>query len=42
VLTHFSQRYTDLETFAREATAIHNDVVAAEDLTRVSVPRRLL
>jgi ribonuclease Z len=41
-LTHFSQRYTELEPFAREAAAIHGDVVAAEDLTRVPVPRRLV
>jgi ribonuclease Z len=40
VLTHFSQRYTSLEGFAAEASAIHGDVVVAEDLTRVSVPRR--
>jgi ribonuclease Z len=40
VLTHFSQRYTSLEGFALEASAIHADVVVAEDLTRVGVPRR--
>jgi ribonuclease Z len=40
-LTHFSQRYTSLEPFAQEATALHADVVVAEDLARVAVPRRL-
>jgi ribonuclease Z len=40
VLTHFSQRYTTLDGFAAEASAIHGDVVVAEDLTRVSLPRR--
>jgi ribonuclease Z len=39
-LTHFSQRYSDTAPFAREATAIHGDVVVAEDLCRVPVPRR--
>ena len=40
VLTHFSQRYTSLEDFLAEASAGHGDVVVAEDLTRVAVPRR--
>ncbi|MBI1917078.1 MAG: ribonuclease Z [Planctomycetes bacterium] len=40
VLTHFSQRYLSLEPFAVEASAIHDDVVVAEDLARVAVPRR--
>jgi ribonuclease Z len=39
-LTHFSQRYTSLEGFAAEASAIHPDVVVAEDMTRVRVPPR--
>src|SRR5262245_29111079 len=39
-LTHFSQRYSSGAPFAEEAAAIHPDVVAAEDLTRVPVPRR--
>src|SRR5262249_8624384 len=39
-LTHFSQRYTSLEQFGQEAGALHADVVVAEDLTRVAVPRR--
>jgi ribonuclease Z len=39
-LTHFSQRYTSTEGFLREASAVHPDVVVAEDLTRVPVPRR--
>jgi ribonuclease Z len=40
VLTHFSQRYTSLTPFAEEATAIHPDVVVAQDLSVVEVPRR--
>ena len=40
VLTHFSQRYTDLAPFADEARAHHADVVVAEDLMRIPVPRR--
>src|SRR5262249_33212434 len=39
-LTHFSQRYTSTEGFVREASGVHPDVVIAEDLTRVAVPRR--
>ena len=39
-LTHFSQRYTSLEGFQREAAALHPDVVVADDLTRVAVPAR--
>lgn len=41
VLTHFSQRYTQLEPFAVEAGAIHPDVRVCDDLTRVAVPKRL-
>jgi ribonuclease Z len=41
-LTHFSQRYTSLEAFGQEAAAIHADVVVAEDLTRVAVPKRVV
>jgi ribonuclease Z len=41
-LTHFSRRYAATEPFAQEASAIHNDVVAAEDLVRVPVPSRRL
>jgi ribonuclease Z len=40
VLTHFSQRYTSLTAFGEEARAIHPDVVVAEDLAVVAVPRR--
>jgi ribonuclease Z len=40
-LTHFSQRYLSTEGFLREASAVHPDVVIAEDLTRVAVPRRV-
>jgi ribonuclease Z len=39
-LTHFSQRYLSLEGFGAEASALHPDVVVAEDLMRVAVPRR--
>jgi ribonuclease Z len=39
-LTHFSQRYTTLDPFRAEAGAIHPDVVVAEDLAIVEVPRR--
>jgi ribonuclease Z len=39
-LTHFSQRYLSLEGFGAEASAIHPDVVVAEDMTRVRVPQR--
>jgi ribonuclease Z len=40
LLTHFSQRYFSSEPFAEEASAIHGDVIAADDLVRVPVPRR--
>jgi ribonuclease Z len=39
-LTHFSQRYPSGAPFAEEAAALHPEAVAAEDLTRVPVPRR--
>ncbi len=39
-LTHFSQRYLEREGFAREASALHPDVVVADDLTRVPLPPR--
>lgn len=41
VLTHFSQRYPDNRVFADEASALHGDVIAAEDGLRISVPPRL-
>ncbi|WP_137812878.1 ribonuclease Z [Gandjariella thermophila] len=41
VLTHFSQRYPDPKRFAEEAAEVFDgDIVVAEDLTRVAVPRR--
>jgi ribonuclease Z len=40
VLTHFSERYADLERFAEEAGAIFPDVVVARDLDRIPVPPR--
>jgi ribonuclease Z len=40
VLTHFSQRYPDVRALLDEALAIVPDVVVAEDLLRVPVPRR--
>jgi ribonuclease Z len=39
-LTHFSQRYTTLEGFEREASAVHPDVFCADDLSVVSMPKR--
>ena len=43
VLTHFSQRYPDPERFREEAAALFaGDLVVAEDLVRVPVPRRAL
>src|SRR5205085_4434505 len=32
VVTHFSQRYPEIEPFRAEAAAVHGDVVAAADL----------
>lgn len=40
LLTHFSQRYPDSRRFAEEAGAVHDDVIAAEDLLRVPLPPR--
>jgi ribonuclease Z len=40
VLTHFSQRYTDLSPLLAEARAEHDDVVLARDLQRIPVPPR--
>jgi ribonuclease Z len=40
VLTHFSQRYADVEAFGREAGAFFEDVVVARDLMRIEVPAR--
>ena len=42
MLTHFSQRYSDPERFREEAAAVFpGDLVVAEDLVRVPVPRRV-
>ncbi len=41
VLTHFSQRYPDVQVLLDEAAAVFPDVVAAEDLLRVAVPARI-
>jgi ribonuclease Z len=41
VLTHFSQRYPDPARFLDEAKAeFDGDIVVAEDLERVQVPKR--
>jgi ribonuclease Z len=41
VLTHFSQCYNDPQAFQSEAaTKFGGDIVVAEDLTRIPVPRR--
>ncbi|MEU6394873.1 ribonuclease Z [Streptomyces sp. NPDC046939] len=42
VLTHFSQRYTDPEEFARQAraTGFDGELTVARDLDRVPVPKR--
>lgn len=40
VLTHFSQRYVDVEPFVAEAKAIFPDVVAARDGDVIPVPKR--
>src|SRR5665213_180593 len=40
VITHFSQRYPDVRILLDEASAVFDDVVAAEDLLRVPVPSR--
>ncbi len=40
VLTHFSQRYLSTEPFLAEASALHDDVIIADDLVRVPAPAR--
>ena len=40
VLTHFSQRYPDVRVLLDEAAAVFPEVVTAEDLLRIPVPRR--
>ncbi len=41
VLTHFSQRYPEVEPFVEEARAIFPEVVAARDGETIAVPKRL-
>jgi ribonuclease Z len=41
VLTHFSQRYQDSRLFLDEAREVFDgEIVVAEDLARIPVPRR--
>ncbi len=40
VLGHFSARYQGNDGFGREASAVHPDVVVADDLTVIEVPER--
>lgn len=40
VLTHFSQRYHNWDLFHTEAAESHGDVLIAEDLDRIKIPRR--
>jgi ribonuclease BN (tRNA processing enzyme) len=40
VLTHFSQRYPEVEPFVEEAKAIFPHVVAARDGETIAVPKR--
>ncbi len=42
VLTHFSSRYEDMDVHAKEAGAIHPDVVVVSDLQTVAVPSRVM
>lgn len=39
VLTHFSQRYTETQNFAREAAEIHENVVAVSDGEQIAITR---
>ncbi len=41
VLTHFSQRYSDVDLLVEEAADVFANVIAAHDLLRVTVPPRL-
>lgn len=41
VLTHFSQRYSDVGELTAEAAAVFPNVIAASDLLRVPVPPRI-
>ena len=38
VLTHFSARYEDVGVLAKEASEVHPNVVAAEDLMTIEIP----
>lgn len=40
VLSHFSQRYSDVEAFVEEAMPIHRNVQAARDGDRIALPKR--
>ena len=40
VLTHYSQRYSSVDEFVREASAYHGDVVVAVDGQTIPFPRR--
>lgn len=40
VITHFSQRYRDVEPLLDEAAAVFSHVVAANDLDRIELPRK--
>lgn len=40
VLTHFSQRHPDATVYVEQARRFHPETVAAEDLTRIPLPRR--
>jgi len=40
VLTHYSQRYVDMNDFIAEASAYHDDVVLAVDGDTIALPRR--
>ncbi len=41
VLTHFSQRYAEVQPFLEEAAAVHPEVVAAADGDIIPVPSRI-
>ncbi|MGK0289043.1 MAG: ribonuclease Z [bacterium] len=40
VLTHFSQRYLEIQPFVDEAQQIHSDVIAVQDGQSVDVPKQ--
>ena len=41
VLTHFSERYGEVDAFAAEAREEFDDVVAAKDFDHIQVPARI-